>query len=125
MRYLGLVDQLKQLVVDPMHALSAAVYTELTDVEAEINGLMTYDRKVSLLHFIAWCYTECICPVRTQLIGLDAGNPALLHVSCVALRAHASVDLILCSDADSQSKLGYRYLIALKASQKLYTAARL
>ena len=28
------------------NGLSAAVYTELTDVEAELNGLMTYDRKV-------------------------------------------------------------------------------
>lgn len=27
--------------------LSATVYTQLTDVEDEINGLMTYDRKVS------------------------------------------------------------------------------
>jgi hypothetical protein len=25
---------------------SAAVYTQLTDVEGEVNGLMTYDRKV-------------------------------------------------------------------------------
>ncbi|UJF35548.1 PA14 domain-containing protein [Paenibacillus hexagrammi] len=28
------------------HGLSAAVYTEITDVEIELNGLMTYDRKV-------------------------------------------------------------------------------
>ena len=26
--------------------LSAAVYTQTTDVEGEVNGLMTYDRKV-------------------------------------------------------------------------------
>jgi hypothetical protein len=26
--------------------LSAAVYTQTTDVESEVNGLMTYDRKV-------------------------------------------------------------------------------
>ena len=45
-RYLGLIEHLKQLVVDPALALSAAVYTELADVEAEINGLTTYDRKV-------------------------------------------------------------------------------
>ena len=35
--------------------LSAAVYTQTTDVEGEVNGLMTYDRKVvkadpSVLH---------------------------------------------------------------------------
>jgi len=45
-RYLGLVEQLKRLMVDPNLALSAAVYTELADVEAEINGMTTYDRKV-------------------------------------------------------------------------------
>ena len=28
------------------YGLSAAVYTQTTDVEVEINGLMTYDRKV-------------------------------------------------------------------------------
>jgi hypothetical protein len=28
------------------HGLSAAVYTQITDVETELNGLMTYDRKV-------------------------------------------------------------------------------
>jgi hypothetical protein len=47
-RYLGLIEQLKALMVDPVHALSAAVYTELTDVEAEINGMMTYDRQVMI-----------------------------------------------------------------------------
>ena len=29
------------------NGLSAAVYTQTTDVEGEINGLMTYDRKVT------------------------------------------------------------------------------
>lgn len=30
----------------PEFSLSAAVYTELTDVEAEVNGMLTYDRQV-------------------------------------------------------------------------------
>ncbi len=29
-----------------MSGLSAAIYTQLTDVEGELNGLMTYDRRV-------------------------------------------------------------------------------
>ena len=33
-------------MVAPEFSLSAAVYTELTDVEAEINGMLTYDRQV-------------------------------------------------------------------------------
>lgn len=36
-------DQLKPLIDK---GISAAVYTQLTDVETEINGLMTYDRKI-------------------------------------------------------------------------------
>jgi aminoglycoside/choline kinase family phosphotransferase len=28
------------------HGLAAAIYTQTTDVEGEVNGLMTYDRKV-------------------------------------------------------------------------------
>lgn len=33
-------------VADKEAGTSAAIYTQLTDVEAEVNGLMTYDRKV-------------------------------------------------------------------------------
>ena len=41
--YLGLIEKLQPLV----HAgLSAAVYTQTSDVEIEVNGLMTYDRAV-------------------------------------------------------------------------------
>ena len=35
--------QLKEFV---RKGFSAAVYTQTTDVEGEVNGLMTYDRKV-------------------------------------------------------------------------------
>ncbi len=42
-RYQGLVKDLARLI--PM-GLSAAVYTQTTDVEVETNGLITYDRKV-------------------------------------------------------------------------------
>lgn len=42
-RYNQLIDNLNKLI--PM-GLSAAVYTQTTDVEVETNGLMTYDRKV-------------------------------------------------------------------------------
>lgn len=42
-RYKRLIQDLNRLI--PM-GLSAAVYTQTTDVEVETNGLMTYDRKV-------------------------------------------------------------------------------
>ena len=41
--YLALIDNLRSLIND---GLSAAVYTQTTDVEIEVNGLMTYDRAV-------------------------------------------------------------------------------
>ncbi|PZX57835.1 glycoside hydrolase family 2 protein [Algoriphagus chordae] len=42
-RYAGLIEHLGKLVEA---GLSAAIYTQTTDVEVETNGLMTYDRKV-------------------------------------------------------------------------------
>ena len=42
--YLKLLDSLRPLIADP--GLSAAVYTQTTDVEIEVNGLLTYDRQV-------------------------------------------------------------------------------
>jgi hypothetical protein len=41
--YLGLIEKLKPLIAG---GVSAAVYTQTTDVEVEVNGLMTYDRAV-------------------------------------------------------------------------------
>lgn len=41
--YVKYAEQLKQLI---RHGFSAAVYTQTTDVEIEVNGLMTYDREL-------------------------------------------------------------------------------
>lgn len=42
-RYEGFMERMESLI---QQGLSAAVYTQTTDVEIETNGLMTYDRKV-------------------------------------------------------------------------------
>jgi hypothetical protein len=42
--YVNLLTALRPLIADP--GLSAAIYTQTTDVEIEVNGLMTYDRAV-------------------------------------------------------------------------------
>ncbi|MDP4285270.1 MAG: glycoside hydrolase family 2 TIM barrel-domain containing protein [Bacteroidota bacterium] len=42
-RYSSLINRLEELI---KKGLSAAVYTQTTDVETEVNGFMTYDRKV-------------------------------------------------------------------------------
>lgn len=41
--YVKYANELKDFV---KRGFSAAVYTQTTDVEGEVNGLMTYDRKV-------------------------------------------------------------------------------
>ncbi|CAN5220433.1 glycoside hydrolase family 2 TIM barrel-domain containing protein [soil metagenome] len=41
--YAELIDKLPEMI---KQGLSAAIYTQTTDVEGEVNGLMTYDRKV-------------------------------------------------------------------------------
>ena len=45
--YVDLAEKLKELIPA---GYSAAVYTQTTDVEIEVNGLMTYDRKVVKLN---------------------------------------------------------------------------
>ena len=40
------IEQMKHVGYLARHGLSGSVYTQTTDVEAEINGLLTYDRKV-------------------------------------------------------------------------------
>lgn len=47
-RYAGLTNDIADLMVNPYYFLSAAVYTEVSDAEAEINGWVTYDRQVGL-----------------------------------------------------------------------------
>jgi hypothetical protein len=42
--YLGLITRLRPLITLP--GLAAAIYTQTTDVEIEVNGLLTYDRAV-------------------------------------------------------------------------------
>jgi beta-galactosidase/beta-glucuronidase len=42
-KYTRLIIQLKKLI---MKGLSAAIYTQITDVEQEVNGLLTYDREI-------------------------------------------------------------------------------
>ncbi|MGP4007037.1 AbfB domain-containing protein [Streptomyces sp. 4N124] len=44
-RFVGLLDGIRENTM-PAGGLSAAVYTQITDVENEANGLLTYDRQV-------------------------------------------------------------------------------
>lgn len=42
--YVGYIDTIQQLKIKP--GLSASMYTQITDVETECNGVMTYDRVI-------------------------------------------------------------------------------
>ena len=42
-QYAAYAEDLKKII---RQGVSAAVYTQTTDVEGEVNGLMTYDRKI-------------------------------------------------------------------------------
>ncbi|MEV1177258.1 PA14 domain-containing protein [Nonomuraea sp. NPDC049784] len=44
-RYVGMINELARL--HACEQLSAAIYTQTTDVETELNGLMTYDRAIT------------------------------------------------------------------------------
>ena len=43
--------QLRNSIISPDKALTGAIYTEITDVEGELNGFITYDRQVVKLDY--------------------------------------------------------------------------
>lgn len=47
-RYIFLMDRVEQLML--YKGLSTSIYTQLTDVENEINGILTYDREVEKMN---------------------------------------------------------------------------
>lgn len=49
-RYCLLMNQVEQLM--KYRGLSVAIYTQTTDVEHEVNGILTYDRKVQKMDFV-------------------------------------------------------------------------
>ncbi|WND40541.1 AbfB domain-containing protein [Streptomyces sp. BB1-1-1] len=62
-RFVGLIDAIRETQM-PL-GLSASVYTEITDVENEVNGLLTYDRQV----------------VKVDESRVKAANQALINAS--------------------------------------------
>lgn len=72
-RYILLMDQVEQLM--KYKGLSAAIYTQTTDVEHEVNGVLTYDRKVEKMEL------ERIKEVNEAVINASYGinkNPNTL-----------------------------------------------
>ncbi|ROO60981.1 glycosyl hydrolase family 2 [Micromonospora sp. Llam0] len=77
-RYVGLIQGTTNLMIG--RGLSAAVYTEITDVEGELNGFLTYDRQVAKMDEarvraanLALIATSRALPSRTPVaLPLDA-----------------------------------------------------
>jgi galactose mutarotase-like enzyme len=63
--YRGLLELLRPLLA---RGLSAAVYTQTTDVEVEVNGVMTYDREVVKLPAAAVAANRVIVSGRTDTV---------------------------------------------------------
>jgi hypothetical protein len=54
---------------------NGAVYTQISDVEGELNGLMTYDRKV-IKPDVPWLKTAHEALIRDASQAASAGCPA-------------------------------------------------
>ena len=64
-QYSALMGKLRKLID---RGLSAAVYTQLTDVEGEVNGLMTYDRRVVKIPI------EKLAALHHELVGAKTAS---------------------------------------------------
>jgi hypothetical protein len=72
-RYVGLVDGVRNLMIG--RGLSAAVYTEITDLEGELNGFLTYDRQIVKMD------QARVRAANQALIAASRSLPALTPVS--------------------------------------------
>ena len=64
--YRDLIWQLRDLI--GQHGLAAAVYTQLTDVEIEVNGLLSYDRRVQKID------SQALRSLHQQIYRRDGTN---------------------------------------------------
>ena len=127
--YTDLISQLMKFKKD---GLSAAIYTQTTDVEGEINGLMTYDRKVSkiepgilakinagyvppLIYTTDTVFTDSVSvtignyspsgEVRYTLDGKEPGKGSLLYQEAIVLKKTTQVKAKLIWPDGSSSKI--------------------
>ncbi|WNG30153.1 beta-galactosidase [Cystobacter fuscus] len=82
-RYLGLVQGLRTLMNRP--GLNASVYTEITDVEGEVNGFFTYDRAVLKMD---------AAQVRTAHLNLIAASRQLNGQGLLGSGQHRSLQVM-------------------------------
>lgn len=88
-RYISFINQMKAM---KKTGLSAAVYTQITDVEMEINGLLSYDRKVEKADF------NRIAQAHKELIG----NYQVSDLTKVIQKAQAELDKAVVGEQPGQ-----------------------
>lgn len=89
-RYISFINRIKELKERP--GLSAAVYTQITDVEMEINGLLSYDRKVEKAEFAR------LAEAHRELIG----NYNASDLAAEIAKAQAELDRAVIGDQPGQ-----------------------
>ena len=102
--YLNMLDQLQELA---MSGLGAAVYTQLSDVERESNGLVTYDRRIIKLDvpLLRKAHRRLISAANTIVSKSHLDLVSLLQESMATLpRSHTFSGLsnLQCSGDDLQ-----------------------
>jgi len=72
--YQQLIHKLQPLIA---RGLAAAVYTQTTDVEVEVNGLLTYDRlpKIDAAKLAAWHAPLYLPPPKTKTLAATGEKP--------------------------------------------------
>lgn len=99
--YAGQVESLRELALT--QGLSAAVYTETTDVEDELNGFLTYDRQVRKMDFAAAKavnralidgvpYLRQGAPYSLRTVTPGVGDRSLRHIESVAVTEAVNAD---------------------------------
>jgi len=80
--YLGLMEELGKLAG---WGLAGSIYTQTTDVEIEINGLLTYDRKVLKFNpeVLKKAHAAVIAKAQTSALNASGNGTDLLHISHV------------------------------------------
>lgn len=83
-QYISYINTIKKLKDKP--GLSAAVYTQISDVEYEINGLLSYDRKVEKVDFAR------VAAAHRELIGSSNKSDLLTSIQAAKqIRDNAAV----------------------------------
>lgn len=80
--YLGLMEKLGRFAEG---GLAGSIYTQTTDVEIEINGLLTYDRKVLKFNpeVLKKAHAAVIAKAKASALNAPGNGTDLLHISHV------------------------------------------